>query len=962
MPGDPVSEDGQLATAMNVAKDNEIDCSIIEQPVSLFAFDDIKDKDGNTVEISNVIFIHANNGYKHYIVVDDLESGYIFWVDAETKVAYPLLISFNGEITAINAMGDTVIFNDEDGLRYIKWNNETKTYTDLGQKPPMVNIRFGLQSEMKCYPGKDSDVAAIKSRFYTDEVPLPFLADDHEANAILPPELSKAGRALKNKADPFLDFSFDLSGKLGTAADSKDAVDVAIDRWTAGIMSYVNKFMADIAEDQKFCMPFFVRYAFEMYDGSMMMHSYPVYMVPSGRGVFFGLDGQKGITLTRRDSSKTYEKIDANFYGRVYGVASKLVYSLEHTNRDKLKEWKDLIKSVGIYVTPPIYTHKQGGKVTGWLSTAGSSNTTDIELSDFYSEGNVKNVDQTKYERHLIRDLFPNEEGKNIAYNKYIGDTEKLYDLPDYIMRLEYLNDTEYEKAVSEASQFFRVGGIEFDELVKQQSLPMPTAVIDVNDKTAVSALTSAQQMKDDYHTHDVVSASVMDVYNHRLNIGNVSRMLHNPISPSLQMPYLNNGTNTQWKMAVYSKAGDTENILVSEIGQCDCGYPNWMFFPDSKAYKMVLERKVGTETKKFEFKLKEHKLLEGAYNFIRFASFADEDIVFPSATANHTIHEPGYIYTSDVENPFIFPASGVNQIGDGTVKAMAQAVQALSEGQFGVHPMYAFTDQGVWALTPSPEGAWRSVQPVTRDVIAEGTMPLSIDTSVIFVSGRGVMLLSGSTTRVIDNAIQGEWKDSFASLANVVKAWDNDSPIPDLVTLSQGFCRIGSNTRMVYDYRHQRVYFCCGKFSWVLNLKTWAWTQSQTKVSTPLNSYPGCEFVTDGQVYSLDGDGRYPMAVMLTRPIKTAGEMLAKVRGLVVRGNVPSGTPGVVATALFGSRDWHNNALVATSTRPRITRIGGSGCRTHSLLVMMRDQEKYKTLLERAVIDIQEVQYDKCR
>lgn len=943
MPGDPASEDGQLAVAMNVAKDNEIDCSIIEKPATLFI-----------LGTKDAIFIHQNNGYKHYILLD----GETLYYRNDTTTTE--MFNIDGSVYAIEAMGNTIILNDNNGLHYIKWDAIEMKYVDLGQKPPMVNIRFGLDSQMKCYPQAASDVAVIKTKFYTDEVPLPFISDS-ESTSFLPPENSTAGQTIKSRTeDPFTDFSFDLSGKVGTSTDGKDNVDTAVGRWTAAIMSYVNKFIADIAEDNKFCMPFFVRYAYEMYDGSMVMHSYPVYMIPSGRGVFFGLDGMEGISLKRIHKDQTYEKVAANFKGRVYGTASKLVMKLAHTNLNELKKWKDLIKGVGIYVTPPIYTHRQGGKVTGWLSMDGASNNTDILFADFFSEGNFTSITGSGYVRNAFNTMWSNEKSaEHIAFNNYVSASESNYTRPNYIMRLEYLNKTEYEKEIANASQFFRVGGIDFDDLIKGNKDTL-VDVVDKNDKTAVSALTSAQQMKDDYHTHDVIDAATMNVYNHRLNIGNVCRTLHSPISPSVQMPYLFNNENVSWKIAVYTKSGDKQNVVVSELGACDCGYPGWLFYPDSKAYKAVLERTEGTTVRHFVFELKEHKLLEGAYCYLNSTSYDSVTVTMPTVT-DGTVCDIGYIYTSDVENPFVFPASGVNQVGDGEVLAMAQAVQALSEGQFGAHPMYCFTSQGVWALAPNADGSWKSVQPVTRDVLASGTTPLSIDTSVIFISGRGVMLLSGSTSKVIDTAIQGEWKDSFNKLSNVIGAWDTTG-ISSLVTGSQLFTRIGANTRMVYDYKHQRVYFCCGEFSWVLNLKTWTWTQSQTKVSRELNSYPECEFVSGTNVCSLDGDSRYAMAVMLTRPIKTAGEMLAKVRALVVRGNVPCEKENVVATALFGCRDWHSNVLVKTSTKPRISAIGGTGFRTHSLLVMMKDQTSYKTVVERAVVDIQEVQYDKCR
>ena len=65
----------------------------------------------------------------------------------------------------------------------------------------------------------------------------------------------------------------------------------------------------------------------------------------------------------------------------------------------------------------------------------------------------------------------------------------------------------------------------------------------------------------------------------------------------------------------------------------------------------------------------------------------------------DEVIELPNKIYTSEVNNPFFFPLSGINTIGTGEIKGICSAVKALSEGQFGQFPLYAFTDEGVWAL-----------------------------------------------------------------------------------------------------------------------------------------------------------------------------------------------------------------------------------------------------------------------
>lgn len=44
--------------------------------------------------------------------------------------------------------------------------------------------------------------------------------------------------------------------------------------------------------------------------------------------------------------------------------------------------------------------------------------------------------------------------------------------------------------------------------------------------------------------------------------------------------------------------------------------------------------------------------------------------------TADGTLSYPNYMYTSEVDNPFFFPAQGVNAIGTGEIIAIKSATK----------------------------------------------------------------------------------------------------------------------------------------------------------------------------------------------------------------------------------------------------------------------------------------------
>lgn len=49
-------------------------------------------------------------------------------------------------------------------------------------------------------------------------------------------------------------------------------------------------------------------------------------------------------------------------------------------------------------------------------------------------------------------------------------------------------------------------------------------------------------------------------------------------------------------------------------------------------------------------------------------------------------------LYSSAVNNPFFIPASSAVTIGNSQILGLSSAAKALSQGQFGQFPLYAFT------------------------------------------------------------------------------------------------------------------------------------------------------------------------------------------------------------------------------------------------------------------------------
>ena len=87
---------------------------------------------------------------------------------------------------------------------------------------------------------------------------------------------------------------------------------------------------------------------------------------------------------------------------------------------------------------------------------------------------------------------------------------------------------------------------------------------------------------------------------------------------------------------------------------------------------------------------------------------------------------------------------------------------------------------------------------------------------------------------------------------------------------------------------------------------------------------------------------------------------VLKKWREMMLRGQFKNyqTTPPMVMSALWGSRNWHDYALVASSRGSRITRWSGSPYFGHVVLVAMHGNNEYNIQVNGidAEIDVEQI------
>lgn len=242
--------------------------------------------------------------------------------------------------------------------------------------------------------------------------------------------------------------------------------------------------------------------------------------------------------------------------------------------------------------------------------------------------------------------------------------------------------------------------------------------------------------------------------------------------------------------------------------------------------------------------------------------------------------------------------------VGSGTVLALSSAARALSQGQFGQFPLYAFTTEGVWALEVSPTGTYSARQPITRDVLLDSRSLVQIDSAVLFATSRGIMQLAGSQATCISTPIDSNQPFDVQSLDGLAAI------APALAFGIKPFRDFLDGCRMAYDYPGQRIILFnpAVSYSYVLSLRSGLWGMAIMGLVSPLNSYPEALAVdSSSRLVNLSApDDTSPVpALIVTRPLKLdMPGILKTVDTVIQRGQF---NRGHVMSILYGSRDLYN-------------------------------------------------------
>lgn len=732
----------------------------------------------------SVMYIHKSANFKHYIIFNNNSISWWNGSDAHQPV---FLRSFN-EVYQVTAIGNTLLILSTDGMHYFLWKGNNDGYLYLGTKIPECPLSFGLQGEM----------------VRTDEFSISF-------DAI-------------SEGSIWNEFSDNNKTRI-----------------TDQVLAHINKFIAERSTNKgKFIFPFFVRYAYRLYDGTLTMHSAPILMIASS-------DLAPQVFWTHLTGKGKYTDAQLRICGMIHDLDCAVVLQ---SRLDMLKNWKDIVRSVDVFVSKPIYTYDQNGKCTRF---AQSENYNSYCVCKHINQAASTSKFPIRYQHHTFNKLYA-----------FTFDPNGLT-YPSGRLMIPRRSIDDVKEDIRSTSQFYLLESLRIEQL----STTRTKLVIE---EDYLQSLVTREVMTDDYDSHDKLLPHYSFVYNSRLNIANIQKELYNLYNTGAMITYTNgyvanfdgmSPTYFDGTMPVsvyfYIKQDGRDIVVNGESYQASILDPPllFLFYPNINAYKAVIVTHYGLP-QYYEVPLEQHKFLNGAFYFAGWENPPTGLSDYPTASPREQriIDLPNKIYTSEINNPFHFPVLGINTIGTGTILGISSAVKALSEGQFGQFPLYAFTSEGVWALEVSNTGSYSARQPVTREVCINTNSITQIDNAVLFATNRGIMLISGSTAQCISESLNAEdlfsisdlpRSDKLLSVYNG-KASENERTALDDIAMIPFFDFLAA-CRMIYDYTNQHiiVYNPAVRYAYVFSLKSKLWGMMLSDIVNNVNSYPEALAMADG-------------------------------------------------------------------------------------------------------------------
>lgn len=843
-----LKEDGQLDEMINLRHDGAA-LKTVGTPK------DIKfvDTDGNAVsEVEEIVFVHVAADGKNWLSVKD---GYLRFYGRENEdgnvVVEPVnVLLLDGDISDIDQTGNFIVIKTI-SLSFILYENS---------KYILLN------------PQEDLNISPEISGYYNYDLV-----------------------QIEGRSDNADDEKIYYALKCGGVTPTK-----------------ITEVYGKYREQGKLYNPVFVRLAFKMYDGNYIMHSIPVLLRPtrmyktSYRPIQTSLYDKASnlrvecnIQTSTSDGEVVYANWICSLYFDYFFINIKL-------NKLNIFKYKDVISSLDVFIcevqqfdfTDKTYPDikEYGNDILLYYSTFKGDVFSSINLRERLENASVyrkvksytleeiatdidEQLDLSKNSILLnleAQDMLPDDE---FSHNKVSGNIF-MYNQKFHLSNLstELFNGYDLKYFFNDAYNSEKEGKSSSTRLVENgfglvKKIQKSGQLIDLSDNDYPLTLEKIEILYSFSNTEQSKIAKTLYTTENILQLHSFIAYPSADVKGVKVKVIFKDSSNTYYIAEQEFKAINSEVMNLSflmnweEIYIVKCIVGGGLTGLNSSYYET---------TKDINYYIK-HIYLDKALPVATDSDYVSENTI---------VKDRNKIKVSSAVNPFYFPVEQTYEIGNGEIRNMAVATQALSSGQFGQFPVYVFCSDGIYALNVGDgEVTYNSSTPVSRDILTGGLV--SIDDSIAFISDKKVMLLGGSKTKSISDVLCG---DSFGLVIP-----ETTYPIDDMCADAIGDSRFEefvSDAKIHYNYFLREIYLTReGKeYMYVYDMTAGVWSKRCITSTKFIDSYPDLYLQeAGGDVKNLSSEQLADEATrhsvfLRTRPMLLSDNGFKKLSRLILR------------------------------------------------------------------------------
>jgi hypothetical protein len=585
-------------------------------------------------------------------------------------------------------------------------------------------------------------------------------------------------------------------------------------------------------KDSRFIYPFLVRYAVRLFDGSHVMHSAPLLMLPST--IYCPIAAYLSVNYSDDVGgySGYYGNLGLAYWAR--GLKYKFNGFVDDSgNGADINDWEDIVKGVDIGLSSQFVTFRDDFY----------DDIENVPIRWYWHETGSIHYDYTKIPDYGY--CYANNSKTAILDIYKSGDIFPSSNVPDYSNACFPLESKSAEytmERIKSESLFYRVKNYDVNKLneIKDKYVYLNNEI----EYGTLERLETLPLLEDDYVSRCRMVGSVNYNYNQRLILGNIS------LQAPLWYQDAKQFEKTNYNVSLMFRIDKPEKTIwvkwaFNRLGQLDFGH--YIFYPDPDCKEVVF---IINGSNWRSVPMHEHTGLHGAYALMpelqslyeaRMSFSVPQYSSLPYDSTDRYYQLPNTIAMSSVANPFHFPATNFKDIGRAKVIGIAANMLDVSSAQWGQYPLYVFCSDGIIAVMIDGEGKFGGIQAVSADVLIEPrglSQPTLIQTgqALMFLTKRGVMAVAGIKISCLSDAVKGRHSNLMRELSDLdyhVGAFQNlisrtSDDIPFSYFAEGGF--------LAYDYAHNRVLLLRDNkdYQYVYSIGTGLWSKQIVYTNLP--------------------------------------------------------------------------------------------------------------------------------